>query len=793
MDNLKTIISNTNNSPTITNDNSKFVVITYWWGRGNLNNNTARPCISYYEDFFKKIIKLCKTSMSNINKLNPSKLDVFSTNLEKVVDLRECKSIITRKVKEYMYDIHLYAGISDNSTNKNEQALQFLEKAKLSGKTPQTYEFKNSEFLFITFYFIAKEFIKINKENIINLYKNSVDIEQLKESFLNKNASINYKSKLDEYTKASLSINDLIKKSLNVKNTYTNTVVPNSNLSTYLQKIYDDPEIQNKSLNELLTKELRYLSPLKFEEMIDNWQKQCSKNNCNFMAVEYPQFAKPGGYQMAINAKPLFIKKCLELCGGKSVIYIDGDMNIQKYPIIFDLPDVDYMARGWWIDPRSSYKFEESISYDPYTFETSGGTMFFSNSEESHLLLDMWITESEKPHQAGKADDRLISMIFNTKKMLLNMKIVQLPIEYLWLTLDYDNRLLESEFYDYNKALMNSSIIIDHPECLTSEDTASGSGASNDRTPKYYAFLDDNIDPVSENFYEYLAYPEDKYCEGLKDYLKYMSDVFYIDDGNETLYRKGYVEQARNVSDNEQPLYIYPFDKKFGNKNELSEIIIKRATTMNSNGLYKLNEANNLAEIENVTFMKEEAPEKEDTIKILALIYKLLNEGKDVLYKPSTTNPNIYQNFMSNLTTKYKNIEFAFVPIFNGVHYNDIFRPKIDTANCIYISHKSRFMKNIITIFESIHDLSDLINNGSYQLLSSVRIAYLLNKKAPVAKAIVGGSGNNEPIEVFDYEKEYLDAMDYIDTIKRGGYTKKHKKTIRRITKRGKKTRRYRK
>jgi hypothetical protein len=46
MDNLKTIISNTNNSPTITNNDSNFVVITYWWGRGNLNNNTARPCIS---------------------------------------------------------------------------------------------------------------------------------------------------------------------------------------------------------------------------------------------------------------------------------------------------------------------------------------------------------------------------------------------------------------------------------------------------------------------------------------------------------------------------------------------------------------------------------------------------------------------------------------------------------------------------------------------------------------------------------------------------------------------------
>ena len=57
MDTLENIISNTNKSPTIVNENSRFVVITYWWGRGNLNNNTARPCVSYYEDLFKSITK----------------------------------------------------------------------------------------------------------------------------------------------------------------------------------------------------------------------------------------------------------------------------------------------------------------------------------------------------------------------------------------------------------------------------------------------------------------------------------------------------------------------------------------------------------------------------------------------------------------------------------------------------------------------------------------------------------------------------------------------------------------
>lgn len=378
------------------------------------------------------------------------------------------------------------------------------------------------------------------------------------------------------------------------------------------------------------------------------------------------------------------------------------------------------------------------------------------------------------------------------------MKIIQLPIEYLWLTLDYSDRLLESEIYDYNVALMESSIIIDHPECLTSEDTATGSGASSDRTPKFYGFLDYNLDPVSENYYEYMAFEDSKYTAGLQDYLKYMSDVFYIDDGNEILYAKGFVEQGRSPSENEQPLYIFPFDKKYGNKNEISDIIVKKASNMNANGLYILNKDTNIAEIHNVKFMKEEEPQKEDTIKILALMYKLLSEGKDVLYKPETMNQDIYQNFISNLDNKYKNIEFAFVPIFNGKSYNDIFRPLIDTNNCIYISHKSTFMKKFITIFESIDELSGFINNGFYQLLSSVRVAYLLKKKQQTNKLVkMGGNEDNKDNKTnIDYENEYLDAMDYVDNmkelIKKGGYKnkKRSKKTVRKnkkVNKRSKK------
>jgi len=115
--------------------------------------------------------------------------------------------------------------------------------------------------------------------------------------------------------------------------------------------------------------------PIKYEEMIDNWEKACRKANCNYLAVEYPEFAVKGGYQLAINAKPLFIKRALELCDGRAVVYIDGDMVVHKYPSIFDIKDYDFMARHWNMDGRSSKNYNKIVCFDMTIFETSGGIM----------------------------------------------------------------------------------------------------------------------------------------------------------------------------------------------------------------------------------------------------------------------------------------------------------------------------------------------------------------------------------------------------------------------------------
>ena len=102
---------------------------------------------------------------------------------------------------------------------------------------------------------------------------------------------------------------------------------------------------------------------------------------------------------------------------------------------------------------------------------------------------------------------------------------------------------------------MQETIFIEHSECLTSEDTASGSGAASDRTPMFYCYLEENLEPVSEQFHEYMMFPSLDVVSSFKSYLDYMSGIQYISDGNEISIKKGLIS-IENPEDNEQPLYI---------------------------------------------------------------------------------------------------------------------------------------------------------------------------------------------------------------------------------------------
>ena len=132
-----------------------------------------------------------------------------------------------------------------------------------------------------------------------------------------------------------------------------------------------------------------------------------------------------------------------------------------------------------------------------------------------------------------------------------------------------------------------------------------------------------------------------------------------IDDGNEELEEFGLID-PENPENNEQPLYITKYDDKFGTKkypgedvsyNEMVEINIKRANQMNLESLYKENEIVNNQELNCVEIQNpnNQLPPN----KVISLIYRLLSEGKSVLYNPIKEqgyNTGLYTSLLSKLT-----------------------------------------------------------------------------------------------------------------------------------------------
>ena len=774
--NLSDIINTKEIQPVIVNDNSNFVVVTYWWGRDRQNQNTARPCISFFEGIINQVQNLCLKTLGTAS--NDISIQQIFKNLEKIVSsLSSFKKIIDGNSNSYNQMIFDDLELQNNQPDSHNNALIKLEKMKTMDKTPEDFEYKNKEYTVRLFTMIMIEMITLSKKNYVLLFDTNKRIKELKEYFLSNSKKINELEKkriIEEIKILNQELNtkkEDIKKLLKQKQNYSNKKMK---------------EFSNKkSIYEILHDQFRFLNPMNYETMIEKWQRECEKFNCNHMAVEYPEFALPGGYQLAINAKPLFIKKALEACGERSVLYIDGDMFIRKYPKIFDIKDVDFMARGWWIDPRSSWKMEESITYDPYTFETSGGTMMFSQSNESKQLISKWVEEASKPHQVGKADDRILSLVFNTYKFLTSLKVIQLPIEYLWLTLDYDDRMLDM-VYDYNKYKMDNTIIIEHSECLTSEDTASGSGAASDRTPKFYGYLEENIDPVSEQFHEYIMFPTKDMVEAFQSYLEYMQGVQYINDGNEILLKKGFVN-LENPDENEQPLYITSYDNKYGNikyphdnsltYNDVAAINTKRSEGMNIKGLALQDKGNNTIEINNFSvLMKEENNTQYNHSKIISLIIKLLKSGKEVIYNPVSMDgydKGLYDKLIKDKNSKFESMEFIFAPDFTNANTqtsNYFYRPLIKTNQAMFFKPSDILIK-FLTMFLSLDDLSMYINYGSYEFMSRVRVGYVIKDKTKKSALTGGNNSAYNAIELYNQG---------IEMLYKGG---KKGKTQKRITK----------
>jgi hypothetical protein len=505
------------------------------------------------------------------------------------------------------------------------------------------------------------------------------------------------------------------------------------------------------------------LEPITYEKMIENWKKSCIKANCNYLAVEYPEFAKKGGYQKAINAKPLFIKNALENCNGRNVVYIDGDMTVNNYPDIFDMPNVDYMARGWSTDPRSCGAYlrkTHNICFDPFTFETSGGIMFFANTVISHKLLKMWIDVSHQPQMKGRADDRIISMIILMKNMHLELNMIQLPIEFLWLTDAYSpSKESNNRQYIHSIHYNRDDIMFEHPACITSEDMATNLGAANNRNPPFYEEIFANqmdCEHSGGTFWEYILFNNQKQLKGWDRYLEYLNKVRLYND-----------EDGKKITPYKRVIFKDMYGKK-------KNIIAKKNTDKAKIMINKLKELNLIEQVVKLRYIDSgpatsgpatsgpaasgpaasgpaaSGPAASSSLKyennilytndIISCIMALHFLDKSVFYIPENFNVRNFKEIeieINKISYKNNNNQIPSpVELIGAINNGDLKAPRFDPKSPIFLSSNSIVLKKIINMSSSLEDFNKNFISCAYfiqfircKLFDTSSIKYLESPK----------------------------------------------------------------
>lgn len=241
---------------------------------------------------------------------------------------------------------------------------------------------------------------------------------------------------------------------------------------------------------------------LTYGQLADRLIHYCKKNKTNYFLAEIPSFAKPGGYQQAINFKPSFILETLPIIYPRKAAVMDTDMTVLKYPSLFDM-DYDFMGFNWLYQPHQVFPELDMSCFDPYVLHTSGGMLVFNQTTPSIKLLKAWKDITDK--NPGKAEDRLLSIPFNKNFMITEMRCLWIPLTYFYIPYFFQmedvfeiNRKFRTAFKhikDFNKEhtfgdffdiKLKKDVYIHHPEELTSEEQAALQGAASDRVPKEF-------------------------------------------------------------------------------------------------------------------------------------------------------------------------------------------------------------------------------------------------------------------------------------------------------------------
>lgn len=161
---------------------------------------------------------------------------------------------------------------------------------------------------------------------------------------------------------------------------------------------------------------------LTYDQQVERLIDQCRKHKINYYFVRYPIFEQRGMYQIALGLKGEFIMRCLQQFPKYKIIYIDTDLQILKYPSLFDV-DADCYFLNW-----NEYDFD---CYNPYQLELPGGILGFGNTHGARTMLS--ILNDYMIENLHLAEDKSFSGIITRHFMGTYLRCVWLPFNYMYM------------------------------------------------------------------------------------------------------------------------------------------------------------------------------------------------------------------------------------------------------------------------------------------------------------------------------------------------------------------------
>lgn len=124
-----------------------------------------------------------------------------------------------------------------------------------------------------------------------------------------------------------------------------------------------------------------------------------------------------GNWQRNTYYKAVFIKRKLIQHKDKNVLWLDADVILRSYPILFNDMKADFAVH--YIDWRK-YKRQPRI-------ELNTSVMYFANNEKVKKLIDLWIAENKRKINSGIWEQKNLQNILNSYK---DLNIYKLPASY---------------------------------------------------------------------------------------------------------------------------------------------------------------------------------------------------------------------------------------------------------------------------------------------------------------------------------------------------------------------------